>query len=90
MKKEKKTVKPRNPYALALESPIFRQKIKESKKRRYNRQKDKEESRKAVKEDTAFSFARITNNRNHFAISLRNLLSFICSFVTYRPSENKA
>ena len=54
MKNKKKTIEPRNPYALALESPIFRQKIKESKKRGYNRQKDKEELRKAVNENTAF------------------------------------
>ena len=55
--KKKKSIKPRDPYALALESPIFRQKIKESKKRSYNRQKDKEELRKAVNENTAFFIA---------------------------------
>ena len=60
MKNKKKTIEPRNPYALALASPIFRQKIKESKKRCYNRQKDKEELRKAVEENTtAFSFIQL-------------------------------
>ena len=81
MKNKKKTIKPRNPYALALESPIFRQKIKESKKRRYNRQKDKEELRKAVEENTtAFSFDRNSaacrQNRTQSA-SLNNGMVFI-------------
>ena len=48
--KKRKPPKQRNIFALALESKIFRQQVKESKKKKYDRNKEKQRFKKEVAE----------------------------------------
>jgi len=54
--KKKKIPKERNIFALALESKIFRQQIKENKKKKYDRNKEKQKLRKAMNENDSSLF----------------------------------